>query len=176
MEINKVGGWLQVLGNLGLLVGLLLVGVQINQSNKIAMANLVSASFQQDTDRIVAQLGENPATILAKAMMEPEKLTPEEILVTIAYAQWRISRIQRDAIMEDLGVYLNDEWRMQIVPSGQQIGSLPVAREFLLNFYQGDPRWWVRDMQGAAETQPKQSYRTFVEEYLAIAQSYAEKD
>ena len=36
MSDGKILGWLQATGNIGLIVGLVLVGVQINQSTQIA--------------------------------------------------------------------------------------------------------------------------------------------
>ena len=173
MDSNRFGSWLQIVGNIGLITGLVLVGIQINQSNKIAMANLVALSFQETSDRILAEMGENPTLVLAKAIMEPENLTPEEILVTQALAQWTITRMQRDALMEEMGMYSDDGWRTQLTPAGQRIGGIPIAREYLLNFYGEDPRWWVNELKQAAENQPKQSYKDFIQEYLAIAQSYS---
>ena len=105
--------------------------------------------------------------------MEPQNLTPDEILVVQAFAQWSVGRMQRDAFMEEIGIYGDGGWRMQLIPTGQRIGAMPVAREYLLNFYQDDPRWWMKELQEAAENQPRQSYKEFLEEYQAIAQSYA---
>jgi hypothetical protein len=173
VDSSRFGAWLQIVGNLGLIIGLVLVGVQINQSNKIAMANLISTSFQETTDRLNSEMGENPASVRAKALMEPQNLTPEDVLVMTSYAQWHIVRMQRDALMEELGMYSDDGWRSQIVPTGMTIGATPVAREFLLNFYKGDPRWWIVKLQESATEAPKQGYKAFVEEYLSIAQSYA---
>ena len=94
MESNKIGSWLQLIANFGLLVGIVLVGIQINQSNAIAAASAGSGYFQQYQDYLVAGMGENPAVVRAKAIFEPENLTAEDIQVLISETYWRISMIE----------------------------------------------------------------------------------
>jgi len=173
VDAAQLGSWLQIVANVGLIVGLILVGFQISQSNTIAMANLAAVSYQETSDRILAEMGENPASVWAKAIMEPENLTPEEILVTRTFARWQITRMQRDALMEEMGLYSDGGWRSQLAPTGKSIGELPVAREYLLNFYQDDSRWWIKELQAAAEKAPKWGYKEFIEHYQTIAESYS---
>ena len=44
MDSNKISNWLQVAGNFGLLAGLALVVVQINQKTEISRADLTARS------------------------------------------------------------------------------------------------------------------------------------
>ncbi len=64
MESNKIGSWLQLIANFGLLVGIVLVGIQINQSNAIAGASAGSVYFQQSA----MYIGFSGYTIYEKAM------------------------------------------------------------------------------------------------------------
>ncbi len=46
MESSKIGYWLQVGANIGILAGLILVGFQINQNTKISHADLTARSYE----------------------------------------------------------------------------------------------------------------------------------
>lgn len=81
MESNKVGYWLQIVANFGLLLGLVLVAVQINQNTKIAQADLNARGFEQVYQYQLAMMGENPSKAVAKAATNPGELTDEELMV-----------------------------------------------------------------------------------------------
>ena len=81
MESSKVGYWLQVGANIGILTGLIMVGLQINQASYLVRNQLVS---DQTSDRMAAMasmLGESPAEVVAKAVTTPEQLTDAELVV-----------------------------------------------------------------------------------------------
>ncbi len=77
MDSNKLANWLQVGANIGLLGGLVLVAIQISQSNAIATSSAGSVYFQQYQDYLVAGMGENPAVVRAKAIFEPDSPTAQ---------------------------------------------------------------------------------------------------
>ena len=63
MNTNQLQIWLQLAGNVGVIVGLVLVSVQIKQNSDLAAAGFVAAEMTQETDHLNALLGENPATV-----------------------------------------------------------------------------------------------------------------
>lgn len=81
MITSKVANWLQILANFGIIAGLIMVGIQINQNTKIAEADLTARSFEQVNQWQLTMMGENPAKALAKAAINPGELTDEELLV-----------------------------------------------------------------------------------------------
>ena len=85
MESNKLGYWLQVSANIGILAGLLLVGFQINENTEIARTELTARSYELSMEMGLALMGENPAAALVKAATDPSSLTDEELTIV---EQW----------------------------------------------------------------------------------------
>jgi hypothetical protein len=81
MDSSKAANWLQILGNLGLIVGLVLVAVQIKQNNDLAKAQLLSDGWLAGIQWNLAQIGENPAISIARASAAPDQLTDEDLIV-----------------------------------------------------------------------------------------------
>ena len=174
MESNKIGSWLQLIANVGLLAGIVLVGIQINQSNAIAGASAGSVYFQQYQDYLVAGMGENPAVVRAKAIFEPENLTAEDIQVLISETYWRISMIEHQTVMEEYGI-IDDRWRAEIPEHAFFIAGTPVAREILLERC-AVGQWAVSELCELVAELPKNEGKNYVEKYLRVAESYAESE
>ena len=97
--------WLQVAGNLGLIAGLILVAVQIRDSNRIASAEMFSASVDTTVALNTSQLGETPQASMSRVLYEPDTATIEDFYVAdrIYDALFRI--LVRVHVLEDLGLY-----------------------------------------------------------------------
>jgi type II secretory pathway pseudopilin PulG len=81
MESSKVGYWLQVGANIGILASLILVAFQINQNTQLARADLTARTYDLAMQMMLTQMGENPLKARAKAAIAPSSLTDEELLV-----------------------------------------------------------------------------------------------
>ena len=81
MNSEKLADWLQVLGNFGLIAGLVLVAVQIQQNTEIAKAQIVSDDKAVQVALKLALIGENPAVTLAKVVESPDELTTKDFLI-----------------------------------------------------------------------------------------------
>ena len=110
MDTTKVANWLQIFGNLGLLVGLILVAFQINQATYLVQNQLVSDQYSDRMMARVAMMGENPADTFAKAVFEPEQLTDTELVVMDAWMEREISYWRRVKQLADAGVYPPELW------------------------------------------------------------------
>ena len=111
MDSTKVASWLQIIGNLGLLIGLVLVAVQINQATYLVQNQLFSDQITDRQNYYFAMLGENPADAFAKAVMEPENLTDPELVVMTAWMDREINYWLRVRRLTDAGVYPPEIWR-----------------------------------------------------------------
>ena len=168
---NKVSTLLQVAANIGLLLGLVLVGLQLSQTNSLARATHASLMFEQEANYYLARMGENPTEIVAKAIAHPEELTDAEALVMVNYAQWHISVLARSAQMQEFGV-ISDGWRVSIGHYGRSIGGVPVAREFVLQNFSEDPRPWVQEFVGVVRSVPERAGLRFLEQSRSAGQQY----
>ena len=87
MDSNKVANWVQVGANFGLLAGLVLVAVQINQNSEqlvqthqLAIAEATNNGFSILSQQRSAILGEEPMDAIAKACTN-QPLSDKEALV-----------------------------------------------------------------------------------------------
>jgi hypothetical protein len=107
VDSSKLGNWLQLLGNLGLIIGLILVAVQIKQNTDISRAQLLSDSISSSQTLDLALIGENPALIWAKAQTDPEELTDEELGVLLAFLNHFWKNIAREEELAGLGLQVS---------------------------------------------------------------------
>jgi hypothetical protein len=100
---TKLGDWLQVVSNVGLLVGLVLVAVQMKQASDIAAAELQSDYFQQMGDAYGVASGDDLPAAWARAQMNAPDLTDAELSVIkyVRLRQWLMS--MRESLMNDRG-------------------------------------------------------------------------
>ena len=102
--MGKLGGWVQALGNIGILIGLFFVGLQLQQEKELKRAEFVAANFHKVTDGWLAVLGEDPASSLERLSFHPEELTDRDLIVLDAWfrldqVSWRYSSFL-DRILE----------------------------------------------------------------------------
>lgn len=60
MDISKLGNWLQVGANVGILAGLILVSIQISENTRISKVELTARSFEIAMQHDLTKMGENP--------------------------------------------------------------------------------------------------------------------
>ena len=111
MDSSKVANWFQIFGNVGLLVGLVLIALQINQATYLVRSQLVSDQYSDRMSARVAMMGEHPADTFAKAVFEPEQLTDSELVVMDAWMDREISYWRRVKQLTDTGVYPPEIWQ-----------------------------------------------------------------
>jgi hypothetical protein len=176
MDRDRLQGWLQIASNVGLLVGLVLVGLQIKQASDLTYQTLLVSAFQQETDHFNAVMGEGAATALARAKTDPQALTAGDIEVLVAYSEWRFSMMRRNAALEAEGMS-SPAWRELLPVLGADLGSNPVTRQYLLE--SGDSieqvlgGAWQTVMQDAARETPPDSGKRSIERMLRAANAGA---
>ena len=81
METSRLGHWLQIGVNLGILCGLIVVAVQLYQDRQLKAIGMSMAQLDNALQVRLALMGEQPHLALNKSVSEPDALTPEEALV-----------------------------------------------------------------------------------------------
>ncbi len=95
---------LQVAANLGLIAGLLLVAVQIQQTRDLTRLQLHlegTLAFQQVE---IAMMGESPAVAWAKPIQNPESLSPTEVKIVDSWLIHQVNQWHRTSLMEAEGL------------------------------------------------------------------------
>ena len=130
MDSSRLNNWLSIGGNLGLLAGLVLVAFQISQNSELTRIQLVHDSWLANQMMQLALAGENPSASWAKAIVAPETMTDEDLVVLdwIMKANW--SRAARIDAMEDLGLQTFNP----------QAPALVTVEEYLGNAF--GKAWW----------------------------------
>jgi hypothetical protein len=101
---KKLGDYLGVLGNLGLILGLFLVGYQIKQTNDLAKAQMVNESYALATAADLAIIGEQGAEVLAKADYQSSDLSDQDILVLERLFRVLLGQQMRNVYMRESGL------------------------------------------------------------------------
>lgn len=171
MESNKIGYWLQVGANIGILAGLILVGFQINQNTKIAHADLTARSYELTMQLNRAMMGENPAAALAKAGTDPSSLTDEELIVinNFNWAWWnhntRYELLNEQGLVEeaDRELYLRNHAR--VIFAGNPI-SAEVWKNMVSNGYSRD---WERIVDAEIQRIEPTAYQELIKQLRKVA-------
>jgi hypothetical protein len=107
---EKLANWLSIAGNFGLLIGLVLVAVQIYQSNKLARAEMVSRNFEYSMQHGMTMMGENAAEVWRKAALDPQSLSDDDIARALFMFDFFWNLHNRMAYLEQEGL-TDDGWR-----------------------------------------------------------------
>lgn len=150
MNSEKVMGWLQVIGNFGLLAGLILVAIQIQQNTEITKAQMVSDGRAMGMALKLAVIGDDAASAVAKSIDAPETLTTKDLVVLDELQFANYYHKSRDEFVYSLGYGI--DYSTMSVPEGN---ARATAGQYLSSRY--GLAWWeqVKDafwMEGAPET------------------------
>jgi hypothetical protein len=109
MDINRVGSRLQVGANLGIPAGLLLVGVQLLQSNARTGAELFSDNLESTVGRELALLGERPDEAISRVLFQPESAAREDCFVADRIYSVDLRQLNRAIALSYDGFYVTHE-------------------------------------------------------------------
>ena len=101
--------WLHVLGNIGIVAGLVLVSVQIRDSNRIASAEMFSASVDTVVSLNIAQLGETPHQSMTRVLYEPSSASVEDLYVADRVYDALFRALVRVHVLDQLNLYGGEE-------------------------------------------------------------------
>jgi hypothetical protein len=130
MDTDKVNRWLALSANVGVIAGLILVAVQINQNTQITKAQIANDYYLADMDLELAMMGDDPARSWTKAVYTPDELNNEDAAVIDRYFNYGLVQIQRLIKMHELGL-ADEDWEDRIAYLDWHLGN-EVGR-----------RWWA---------------------------------
>lgn len=92
MDFVKLNRWLQVSANIGIVLGLVLVGFQLKQNSELARIQLLYEESNRAIELETEVVGERAAEVWAKSIQAPEDLTLAEIRIMEALL-WSCARL-----------------------------------------------------------------------------------
>ena len=139
----KLAMWLQVIGNFGLILGLMLVAVQIKQASDLARVQMGHDGWLALMAIRQGEMGENPQFVIAKMRLNPEALTDAELVAVDHYLQ--------NNVLHNLGriEYVND--------AGLDLWSEEVLARNTADLLSGRTgrAWWDLNSRSVAEWAPR---------------------
>lgn len=149
MNSEKINRWLTLAANVGVIAGLVLVAIQINQNTQITKAQIANDYFLADMALELAMMGENPAHSWNKAVYDPDSLTTEDAVVLDRYFNYGLVQIHRLEEMDKMGM-AHEGWEERVNYLRWHLGN-EVGR-----------RWWEQVKDGYPE-----AFRTRVDGILS---------
>ena len=138
MFTEKINHWLNLSANIGVIAGLILVAMQINQNTEIMKAQISNDYFLADMTLELAMMGDDPAKSWIKAVYAPEDIDQLDAAVIDRYFNYGVVQIQRLEKMHELGL-APDDWKERVNYLGWHLGN-EVGR-----------RWWAYSKEGYPE-------------------------
>ena len=108
------GRLVSTVANLGVLVGLLLVSMQISQSTDIARAQLANDYYLADMQLELSMMGESPVDAWTKAVHTPDDITPRDAAILDRFFNYGLVQVRRLQQMQQLGLAESEVLDQQI--------------------------------------------------------------
>lgn len=131
MNFDKLNRWLQVSANIGIVLGLVLVGLQLRQNSELTRIQLLYEESNRAIDLETQVVGEQAAEVWAKSIEAPEDLTLAEIRIMEALLWSFVEQLRGTYRLAALGILSEEDWRSRA--------------ESEVTFYLGDrysQAWW----------------------------------
>ncbi len=113
MNSQKVANWVQVSANIGILLGLALVFLQIRQNTDILKTQMLFEESHRTVEAEYVMIGENGAEAWAKAITAPNELTPTEQRIIEGYLWGAVEQWRYIYTLSQMGL-LEEEWKNRV--------------------------------------------------------------
>jgi hypothetical protein len=154
MNFDKLNRWLQVSANIGIVLGLVLVGLQLRQNSELTRLQLLYEESNRAIDLETQVVGEQAAEVWAKSLEAPEDLTLAEIRIMEALLWSFVEQLRGTYRLAALGILSEEDWRSRA--------------ESEVTFYLGDrySRAWWQNISSVSSSIPEELRRA-VDEVIA---------
>ena len=177
MNTGKFNNWLQIAANLGILIGLILVGFQMRQNSELLRAELAFMESQRLIDGAQALAGENPSSVFAKHLTNLEDLSLQEQIEIEAFYYTHFENWRSMHILASIGI-LEDEWKIRIDNDAQWLLGNPYGRarwESAQNFQPQEVVDYVNNLLERKPIGPDATTRRYYESIFNNALRYKEE-
>lgn len=105
MSYQRLDRWVQIVGALGIVAGLVLVAVELSQSRRLVRAELGSGSIAYRQSLLESIQGEGLAAALAQSIEDPARLSVEQQIILDAWYDDVMGQVLRQRYLLRLGVF-----------------------------------------------------------------------
>ena len=111
MDSENISKWLTLGANIGIMIGLILVVIQIRQNSDLLRLQFINDEYLSEFSSEILLIGENPADAIMKAMYSPEDMTYADFRINDAYLISKIDMMYRRYQLGQEGVFDENAWR-----------------------------------------------------------------
>jgi len=105
MQRENINRWISIVANIGVLIGLILVAVEINQANTTARAEMATSFQDRWVDIDISWQNAEFAETWAKSLTQPDQLTTAEMLQLNGLMWTFVDHLGNYKLMWDLGIF-----------------------------------------------------------------------
>jgi len=111
---SKLNDRLQVAANIGIVLGLVLVGIQLKQNSDLVKIQLLYEESNRAIELETKVVGEHAADVWAKSLEDPENLTLGEIRIMEALLWSFVEQLRGTHKLAELGLISDSDWRARV--------------------------------------------------------------
>ena len=126
MKKINVDTWIQLVGMLGVLAGLVFVGLELQQSQQIAVANALQGRNQMQSNYLLAPLEGQLQALELRPAQDYQKLNPTQLLIRQQLILHRSVTITNAWQQYSFGLLTEDAWQ---VPAGRARDMYNICQE-----------------------------------------------
>jgi hypothetical protein len=130
----RFNNWFQIVSNIAIIVGLGLVVYELNQSKTLAHVQFVNDDFARLTDLQMALIGEDPREAFAKASLNPNELTEQDVVALEALYQ-TVAMNMNNIVISSRRAGLDRPWRLAVSQQASRWFSSEPGRRWLRAYY-----------------------------------------
>ena len=123
--------WLQITSNLAILVGIFLVLIELQQARDLTEAQLALDRANSRTEFHLSLAGDNPSSVLIRACMEPDNLSPEDKFVVAQVFQARLQHAMGKRNSENAGEFGNN-YRGNLIGAFRSMFNYDYGKDYFL--------------------------------------------
>lgn len=114
MDSSKLSNWLQVAANIGIVLGLVMVGIQVKQNSDLTRIQLLYEESTRAVNLETLVVGEQAAEVWAKMIEDPENLTLAEIRILEALLWSFTEQLRGTYRLAEMGLLTEADWRARV--------------------------------------------------------------
>lgn len=138
MDFEKLNKWLQVSANIGIVLGLVLVGFQLRQNSELVRIQLLYEESIRAVELETEVVGERAAEVWAKSIQAPEDLTLAEIRIMEALLWSFMEQLRGTYRLAEMGLLSDQDWRIRAESEVTFQLSDPYSRAWWKNYSTGN--------------------------------------
>jgi len=138
MNSSRLSNWLQIAANTGIVVGLLLVGLQLKQNSDLLKTQLLYEESSRLVDLETQIVGEIGAEVWAKSISDPENLNLAEQRTMEALLWSYVEQLRSTRLLGELGLLEDEEWKARVRSDTAFYLGNKYGRAWWANFKEGN--------------------------------------